>query len=158
MDTWILLNNIEAYGERNRGLYILKARGIAHSNQVREFVMTEHGIELIDAYVGSDGVLMGSARASQIARESAAEVERRQARQRKEHELERKRELFEAQLVAMKSQYEAEREALLTELHEDQKREASIESHRLEIARLRYADSSPVQIDKMVAASAGKEP
>ncbi|HET6853682.1 MAG TPA: circadian clock protein KaiC [Pyrinomonadaceae bacterium] len=148
MDTWILVKNIEANGERNRGLYILKARGIAHSNQVREFLMTDHGIELIDAYVGSEGVLMGSARASQIARESAAEVERRHARQRKERELERKREVFEAQLVALKSQYESEREAVLRELDEAQRREASIESHRLEIARLRHADSSPVQIDE----------
>ncbi|HJP95368.1 MAG TPA: circadian clock protein KaiC [Pyrinomonadaceae bacterium] len=62
MDTWILVKNIETNGERNRGLYILKARGIAHSNQVRELVLTDRGIELIDVYIGPDGVLMGSAR------------------------------------------------------------------------------------------------
>jgi len=56
MDAWLLVKNIESNGERNRGLYILKARGIAHSNQVREFVLTNHGIELIDAYVGFEGV------------------------------------------------------------------------------------------------------
>ena len=61
MDAWILLKNIESNGERNRGLYILKARGIAHSNQVREFILTARGIELIDAYVGAEGVLMGCA-------------------------------------------------------------------------------------------------
>jgi circadian clock protein KaiC len=155
MDTWILVKNIESNGERNRGLYILKARGIAHSNQVREFVMTDHGIELIDAYVGSEGVLMGSARASQIARESAAEVERRHATQRKERELERKRELFEAQLTALKNQYESERETLLRELDEAQTREASIESHRVEIARLRHADSE-IQIDENGARKARK--
>lgn len=64
MDTWILVKNIETNGERNRGLYILKARGLAHSNQVRELVVTDHGIELIDVYVGSEGVLMGSARST----------------------------------------------------------------------------------------------
>ena len=68
MDTWILVKNVESNGERNRGLYVLKARGIAHSNQVREFRLTDHGMELIDAYVGSEGVLMGSARAAQTAR------------------------------------------------------------------------------------------
>jgi len=62
MDTWILVKNIETNGERNRGLYILKARGMAHSNQVRELVVTDHGIQLIDVYVGADGILMGSAR------------------------------------------------------------------------------------------------
>jgi circadian clock protein KaiC len=155
MDTWILVKNIESNGERNRGLYILKSRGTAHSNQIREFVVTPHGIDLIDAYVGSDGVLMGSARASQIARETAAELDRRQASQRKERELERKRELFEAQLVALKSQYESERDALLRELDEAQRREASIESNRLEIARLRHADSA-LQIDENGAPNARK--
>ncbi|HKG97912.1 MAG TPA: circadian clock protein KaiC, partial [Pyrinomonadaceae bacterium] len=148
MDAWLLVKNIEYNGERNRGLYILKARGIGHSNQVREFLVTSHGIELIDAYIGSEGVLMGSARASQIAREAAAEVGRQQLIQRKERELHRKQQLFEAQLVALKGQYETEREALLRELDEDQKREALVESHRLEIARLRRADDSPVQVDE----------
>ena len=77
MDVWLLVKNIESNGERNRGLYILKARGIAHSNQMREFVLTDHGIEILDAYVGSEGVLMGSARSSQVAREAAAQIERR---------------------------------------------------------------------------------
>jgi len=148
MDAWLLVKNIEYNGERNRGLYILKARGIGHSNQVREFLVTSHGIELIDAYIGSEGVLMGSARASQIAREAAAEVGRQQLIQRKERELQRKQHLYEAQLVALKGQYETEREALLRELDEDQKREALDESHRLEIARLRRADDSPVQVDE----------
>ncbi|HKG78989.1 MAG TPA: circadian clock protein KaiC [Pyrinomonadaceae bacterium] len=148
MDAWLLVKNIEYNGERNRGLYILKARGIGHSNQVREFLVTSHGIELIDAYIGSEGVLMGSARASQIAREAAAEVGRQQLIQRKERELQRKQHLYEAQLVALKGQYETEREALLRELDEDQKREALVESHRLEIARLRRADDRPVQVDE----------
>jgi len=148
MDAWLLVKNIEYNGERNRGLYILKARGIGHSNQVREFLVTSHGIELIDAYIGSEGVLMGSARASQIAREAAAEVGRQQLIQRKERELQRKQHLYEAQLVALKGQYETEREALLRELDEDQKREALVESHRLEIAQLRRADDRPVQVDE----------
>ena len=140
MDAWLLVKNIESNGERNRGLYILKARGIAHSNQVREFVLTEHGIELIDAYVGADGVLMGSARVSQTAREGAATHDREQVRQRKQRELRRKQELYEAQLVSLRSQYELERDSLLRELEEDQRRESTAATQRIEMARLRHAD------------------
>jgi circadian clock protein KaiC len=140
MDAWLLVKNVESNGERNRELYILKARGIAHSNQVREFLLTDHGIELVDAYIGSEGVLMGSARAAQTAREKAAMLEREQARLRKERELQRKQELYEAQLVALRTQYETEREAILRELDEDQMRESTAATQRLEMARLRRAD------------------
>jgi len=142
MDAWLLVKGIESNGERNRGLYILKARGIAHSNQVREFVLTDHGIELIDAYIGSDGVLMGSARSSQLAREKAAEIERRLASAQKERELRRKQELYEAQLIALKNQYESERDAILRDLDEEKKRLELANAQRLEIARLRRADNS----------------
>jgi circadian clock protein KaiC len=140
MDAWLLVKNVESNGERNRELYILKARGIAHSNQVREFLLTDHGIELVDAYIGSEGVLMGSARAAQTAREKAAMLEREQARLRKERELQRKQELYEAQLVALRNQYEAERDAILRDLDEDQLRESTAATQRIEMARLRRAD------------------
>jgi circadian clock protein KaiC len=140
MDAWLLVKNIEANGERNRGLYILKARGIAHSNQVREFLLTDRGIELVDAYVGSDGVLMGSARAAQTAQERAETLDREQARQLKQRELQRKQQLYEAQLVALRSQYEADREVLIRELDDDQLREGVAATQRVEMARLRHAD------------------
>ena len=140
MDAWLLVKTIESNGERNRGLYILKARGIAHSNQVREFLLTAHGIELIDAYVGPEGVLMGSARSSQVAREKAATVEREYLTERKQRELQRKQELYEAQLQALKGQYESEREAILRELDEEQTRLRLAADQRREIARLRKAD------------------
>jgi len=141
MDAWLLVKNIESNGERNRGLYILKARGIAHSNQVREFVLTDHGIELIDAYIGSEGVLMGTARSSQLARERAAELDRQVATAHKERELRRRQELYEAQLIALKGQYETERDAILRELDEEKKKLEGIAAQRREIARLRKADS-----------------
>ena len=140
IDTWLLVKNVEANGERNRGLYVLKARGTAHSNQVREFLLTDHGMELLDTYVGSDGVLMGSARAAQAAREAAALVQREATQQRKQRELQRKQEIYEAQLVTLRSQYESERDALLKEIEEDEKRESMIASQRVEMARLRHAD------------------
>lgn len=156
MDAWLLVRTIESNGERNRGLYILKARGIAHSNQVREFLLTDHGIELLDAYIGADGVLMGTARSSQLARERAAEVERLQASARKQRELRRKQELYEAQLQSLKSQYETERDAILMELDEEQKRLKEAADQRLEIARLRKADSRGMKIDENGARKARK--
>jgi len=156
MDAWLLVKNIEANGERNRGLYILKARGIAHSNQVREFLLTDDGIELLDAYIGGEGVLMGSARSSQVARERAAEVERQQASERKQRELRRKQELYEAQLTALKSQYESERDALLRELAEEEQKQQSVSAQRLEIARLRRADHAGVSVEENGARKARK--
>jgi len=159
MDAWLLVKNIESNGERNRGLYVLKARGIAHSNQVREFILTDHGIELIDAYIGSDGVLMGSARATQLAREQAAELDRQLATAHKERELRRKQELYETQLVALRGQYESERDAILTELDEEKKKLEGVAAQRREMARLRKADNSDygkVQIDENGAKKARK--
>src|SRR5690349_1633509 len=156
MDVWLLVRTIESNGERNRGLYILKARGIAHSNQVREFLLTSHGIELMDAYIGAEGVLMGSARSSQLAREKAAEIERQQTTARKQRELQRKQELYEAQLQALKGQYETDRDAILKELDEEQSRLRVAADQRLEIARLRKADSSKKQFDENGARKARK--
>jgi circadian clock protein KaiC len=156
MDAWLLVKGIESNGERNRGLYILKARGIAHSNQIREFLLTNNGIELLDAYVGTEGVLMGSARSSQLARERAAEIERQHATARKEQDLRRKQELYEAQLVALKGQYESERDAILRELEDEQKRLSIAADQRLEMARLRKADAVGVQIDENGARKASK--
>ena len=147
MDTWLLVKNIETNGERNRGLYILKARGIAHSNQVREFLLTDHGIQLVDAYIGTEGVLMGSARSSQVAREKAADHDRTLAMERKQRELRRKQELYEAQLVALRGQYETERDALLRELEEEKQRQKEMAEQRIEIARLRRADNGEVQLE-----------
>jgi circadian clock protein KaiC len=146
MDAWVLVKNIESNGERNRGLYILKARGIAHSNQVREFVLTDHGVELLDAYVGLEGVLMGSARISQLARESEAEVQRSHITQRKQNELKRKQQLYEAQLAALKGQYETERDAILRELDEETNRRKLAATQRQEMSRIRRADSGGISI------------
>ncbi len=156
MDVWLLVKNIEANGERNRGLYILKARGIAHSNQVREFVLTDHGVQILDAYVGSDGVLMGSARSSQLAREAAVQTELKHGTERKQRELRRKQELYEAQLVALKGQYEADRDAILIELDEEQRRAKLADDQRLEIARLRKADDRDTEMEQNGARKARK--
>ena len=110
MDTWILLKMVEANGERNRALYVLKSRGMAHSNQVREFRLTDGGIELLDVYAGVDGVLTGTARLAQEARNRAAALSRRQEIERRRRDLERKRTLLEANIRDLQAQFAAEEE------------------------------------------------
>jgi len=137
MDTWILLRNIEHNGERNRGLYILKARGIAHSNQIREFIFTDRGIELKDVYAGAEGVLTGSARAAQEAREKAAAQLRREAIERKKRELERKRQVLDTQIVALRAQFETEAEEIKKEIALETSREQALQMDRVQMAQLR---------------------
>jgi circadian clock protein KaiC len=105
IDTWLVLRDIEAAGERNRGLYVIKSRGMHHSNQIREFLITSHGIELLEVYAGPDGVLTGSLRSSQEARERAATLAREQEQQRRQRDLASRRAVLEAQIKAL--QHEA---------------------------------------------------
>jgi len=106
VDNWLLLRDVELSGERNRVMYVLKARGTAHSNQVREFLLTSRGIELIPAYVGPSGVLTGSARVAQEARERAEAIaqERQLELRRRERALEKAR--VEMQIAALRAQLE----------------------------------------------------
>ena len=108
IDTWLLLRDIEIGGERNRGMYILKSRGMAHSNQIREFLLTDKGIVLRDVYVGMEGVLTGSARLAQEARDNSEKYLLRQAIEQRKLNLERKRKSLEAQIAALKSEFDAE--------------------------------------------------
>jgi circadian clock protein KaiC len=116
MDTWILLRSIESNGERNRGIWVLKSRGMPHSNQIREFVFTGHGIELLNVYIGSEGVLTGTARAAQEAKERAQAVLHRQELELKQRNLERKNQALEAKIAALRAEFEAEREEMEKEI------------------------------------------
>lgn len=142
MDTWILVRDIESGGERNRGIYVLKGRGIPHSNQIREFLITPHGIDLLDVYVGPEGVLTGTARSAQEAREKAALFARERETERKKQELERKREVLEARIAALRSEFEADRRKALGEIDIDIALEKAAEEDRMSMARLRRADVS----------------
>jgi circadian clock protein KaiC len=141
IDTWLLLRDVEADGERNRVLYVLKSRGMAHSNQLREFRLTDHGIELIDPYLGPEGVLTGSARLAQEAREQAASVARREEVGRKQRELERKRQALEARIAALRLESEAEEEELQRGIAREQVREERLAQDRADMARSRKADN-----------------
>jgi circadian clock protein KaiC len=139
IDTWLLLRNIEVNGERNRVLYLLKSRGMAHSNQVREFLITHDGIELIQPYTGPAGVLTGSARQVQEANERAATSLREQEIQRKQRELDRKRQTVEAQIIALRNSLAAEQDELETAIREASQREEQLSVDRAAISALRQA-------------------
>ena len=108
MDSWLLLQDVEGNGERNRVLYVLKARGMAHSNQIREFLISDRGVDLVDAYIGASGVLTGSARVAQGALEKAVVLANQQEAATLKREVERKRAALERQISDMRSDYETE--------------------------------------------------
>jgi len=140
VDTWLLLRDIELGGERNRGLYVLKSRGMPHSNQIREFLLTSRGIELNDVYLGAEGVLTGSARVAQEAREKATAVQRQQDVEAKQRELERRREALEARITALRKEFEAESQELERRIGEDRTRTDVARLDRVRIAISRKAD------------------
>jgi len=108
MDAWILLQDFEGNGERNRVLYVLKARGMKHSNQIREFLISDRGIDVVDAYIGPSGVLTGSARAAQHSLEKAAVLATQQEAAQLKREVERKRKALDRQIGDLRSDYEGE--------------------------------------------------
>jgi circadian clock protein KaiC len=112
VDAWLLVRDIESNGERNRGIYIMKSRGMRHSNQVREFVIDDNGLELINVYLGPDGILVGSAREAQQVSEAAGVELRTHAVSRKDRELERKRMVLEAKIASLKEEFESVQEEL----------------------------------------------
>ena len=140
MDSWFLLQDIEGHGERNRVLYVLKARGMAHSNQSREFLISRHGIDLVDVYVGPGGVLTGAARAAQTARDKAEALAGQQEAAGRQRELERKRAALERQMAALHSEYEAEKDELRRLDEQGATRTRMLTAERTELASLRHAD------------------
>jgi len=142
VDTWLLLVTLESSGERNRGLYVLKSRGMGHSNQIREFLLTDHGVELIDVYAGPSGVLTGSARLTQEAQERAAVLVQEQELSRKERTLDRLRAAFEAELAALRAKFEAEQADLATGIDESRTRATRLRDDREDMAQSRGADAT----------------
>ena len=142
IDTWILLRDIELAGERNRGLYVLKSRGMKHSNQIREFLLTSDGIQLQDVYIGSEGVLTGSMRAAQEDREKAAALARGQEIERKQRDLARKRAALEAQIAALRVEFEAVEDESKRVSEHDRAREQQLASDRSAAALRRGADAA----------------
>jgi circadian clock protein KaiC len=154
IDTWLLLRDIERHGERNRGLYILKSRGMSHSNQIQEFLLTTRGLDLIDIYTGSGEALTGSARAAQEAEEKAAELESRFEADRRRREQERKRKALEAKIAALQAEFDAESEELQLTAEGERKRQGALAERRSAMAQLR--GGQPAAIRRTVRKRSGE--
>jgi circadian clock protein KaiC len=140
MDTWLILKNVEGNGERNRAFSIVKARGLAHSNQLREFVLSEKGIQLIDVYKGQGGVLMGSARIAQENQDSAARVIRNEEIERRKRELDRKRKIMENEIAMLKETFTRDEDEIRIMIEQDVAREKALNDGTKAIAIQRQLD------------------
>jgi circadian clock protein KaiC len=134
MDTWLSLVQLESNGERNRGIYVLKSRGMNHSNQIREYQLTSQGVKLVDAYLGSAGVLTGSARVAQEMVDAAAVVRRAQDKERKQREIQRKRAALERQIAELRAELESEEEDARKSLQHDEELEKRMQAERRAMA------------------------
>jgi circadian clock protein KaiC len=140
MDSWVTVQDIESNGERNRGLYVIKSRGMAHSNQVREFVLSSDGVHLVDVYIGPGGVLTGAARLAQEAKDRAAEKERAEEIERKKREFASRKLAVDSQVSGLLAELSAQEKELEKIAQEEAQRKARAERELAELARQRHAD------------------
>ena len=141
MDSWLLLQAYEGSGERNRLLYILKSRGMEHSNQVREFLLTNNGAQLEDVYIGSGEVLTGAARANQESRDTAERLERELQINTKMNNFEKKKELMQAQVAALHTSMEVENNELQMFIDSEKLRRDASTADVLAMSHLRESDT-----------------
>jgi circadian clock protein KaiC len=137
MDTWISLSHLETNGERNRLVYVLKSRGMDHSNQVREYQISHEGITMVLAYVGAGGVLTGSARLAQEAQERDESAAREELVMQKQRELARRRKVVELQVAELQSALDAEAAELDALMEQGEELKRTREADRARMARLR---------------------
>jgi circadian clock protein KaiC len=137
IDTWMLARDIEISGERNRGLYVLKSRGMNHSNQIREFILSDQGIKLLEVYLGPSGMLTGSARVALEEQERDASTRLADERELKLEQLEHKRKAMEARIEALRAEFEAEAAEIEKTAALDSKREEQQASNQKAMARSR---------------------
>jgi circadian clock protein KaiC len=142
VDAWLLVRDIEFNGERNRGMYIMKSRGMAHSNQVREFVISDEGLSLVDVYLGPEGILTGSAREAQQLMEATGQVLRTHAVTRKDREIERKRMVLQAKIDSLKEEFESVTDELNKSYIEEELRKEVMEKNREQLIQKRHHGSN----------------
>ena len=140
MDTWLLLETKEVDGERNRCLYVLKSRGMAHSNQIREFILSDTGIQLQDVYIGSSGVLTGSARITQEAIDQSKILARKQDIEMKQREIERLKRVAQTEIATINARLKAETDELEFVINKKKLRDETLAQGNLAIARNRHED------------------
>ena len=151
MDVWLLLRDLESGAERNRVLHLLKSRGMAHSNQVREFLLTGRGVELRDVYLGPSGALLtGSARVVLEAQEQAQALVREQEASGRTRALERKQAALEAQIAALRAEFGVEEAELKRGIAQGAARTAMLAGDRVEMGRQRQDDApAPTATEKL---------
>lgn len=140
VDVWLQVRDVESNGERNRSLYIMKSRGMKHSNQVREFVITDEGLNLIDVYLGAEGVLTGSAREARQLEQETGIALRDHAVGRKDREIERKRLVLESKIASLKEEFDSVQEELNKSYIEEELRKAILEKNREQLTRSRHKE------------------
>ncbi len=140
MDTWITVRDIEGSGERNRGLYVIKSRGMAHSNQVREFMLSSDGVSLVDVYIGSGVVLTGSARLAQESKDRQEEKERADEIERLQRQYEARKLSVEGQIAGLLAELNAQEKELKKRIEEAGERDRWLDRQREDMARKRRAD------------------
>jgi len=156
VDTWLLLRDIESGGERNRTIYILKARGLAHSNQIREFLLTNHGVELREVYLGEVGVLTGSARVTQEAKDASAAILGHQEIERKQLLLLRKRKVLDAQIAALQLELETEEQESQQLIAQEKLKLVKSERDQGEMADSRFVKKAIPVINGSTLAARGR--
>ncbi|MDQ6609276.1 MAG: circadian clock protein KaiC [Bacteroidota bacterium] len=142
VDVWLLVRDIESNGERNRGLYIMKSRGMKHSNQIREFVISDNGLDLVDVYLGPEGVLTGSAREAQLLNETTGTIIRKHALTQKDKEIERKRMVLEAKISSLQGEFESVQDELNKVYVEEDLKKSVMEKNRKHLTQLRTSHNS----------------
>ena len=142
MDTWLVVRNIESGGERNRALYVLKARGLSHSNQVREFVLSNQGVQLIDVYAGEGEFLVGSARLAREAQQREAAFNLKQEQEHRQRKLHTRRKAIEAQIAALRAELESEEDERKIEDRIERQRRTRTEKNKSFMREQRSGDIS----------------
>lgn len=143
IDTWLLLRDLELNGERNRVMYVLKSRGMAHSNQMREFRLTNHGIELVDGYLGAGGVLTGASRLAQEARDLAQQTVLDAESTQQRAVIERKRKLLDSRIAALRAEFAADETETRVVLEGSRLRDERLGLDREAMGRSRQRDGAP---------------
>ncbi len=148
VDAWISVRDLESNGERNRGLYIMKSRGMKHSNQVREFVITDHGLELVDVYLGQEGVLIGSAREAKQLEEVTGIELKTYAGTRRDREIARKKTVLEAKIASLHEEFESIKDELNRTHQEEELRKEIMEKNRSALTDKRYLNEKNMNAKK----------
>jgi circadian clock protein KaiC len=147
IDTWLLVRDIEISGERNRGLYVLKSRGMNHSNQIREFILSPEGIKLVDVYLGPAGVLTGSARVALEAQERDASLQRANETELRLTRLEHRRKAMEAQIEALRAEFAADEAEVKRSVSIESKRQDTLMEDRTSMAKSRKVNGGPSRVN-----------